>query len=691
MCTSISQTCLSKGRGYYFPPCHILDISGVWVLFDCPLDLSSLTVFSPLPVNSHDINNDKFSFSSQKFVGVESNEEKRGNSLIYAEPRYRTVKNLLSWNISFIDVVLISSPMGMLGLPFLTRNTGFSAKVYATEAATRIGQLLMEDLVNMHKEFRQCYGPESDAPRWMKWDKLEMLPLELKKTIFGADGTDFGCWMPLYSAADVKSCMLKVESLKYAEEICYNGTLIVKALASGLEIGSCNWRITGPRGSIVYISSSVFRSATAMNFDYEALQTSDVVVYSDFSSQNALEQVVNDEGCSGLTNYVSDSSADVNSEFRSALLSTDDYSEEIDKLDFICSCSMDSIRAGGSILIPTGRLGIILQLLERFELNLTSENMKVPIFVISSVAEELMAYTSIIPEWLCEQWQDRLYSGQPLFTHMEMLKDGRLYLFPAIHSVDLLKIWQEPCIVFCPHWSLRLGPVTHLLRRWRGDQNSLLVMEEGVDANLALLPFKPIAMKVLQCSFLSGMRLQKSLLLLKILQPRHVLFPEIFRRHIVTLEASFSSSFYQENEELHIPYTDSNSRLYIDVDLARQLKYTKLEEQNVDISRLKGKLMVEQARYELCVEEHKHPQTRPVLHFGKIDLNYLVLELQKMGVDATVEVKGDSGSYNASVIRVSRPSTAVIEVTETQTLINAADEEVASLISQAARSILHCV
>lgn len=156
------------------------------------------------------------------------------------------------------------------------------------------------------------------------------------------------------------------------------------------------------------------------------------------------------------------------------------------------------------------------------------------------------------------------------------------------------------------------------------------------------------------------------------------------------MEASFSSSFYHENEMLHIPYTEENSRLYIDIDLARQLKYTTLKEQNVDISRLKGKLMVEQAQYKLCVE-HEHPQTRPVLHFGKINLNALVLELQKMGMDAAVEVKGDGGSCNASVIRVSKPSTVVIEVTEAQTLINATDEEVASLISQAVRSFLDCV
>lgn len=70
--------------------------------------------------------------------------------------------------------------------------------MYATEAASRIGQLMMEDLVNMHKEFRQFYGPEAGAPTWMKWDTLELLPLELKNTVFGADGTDFGCWMPLY-------------------------------------------------------------------------------------------------------------------------------------------------------------------------------------------------------------------------------------------------------------------------------------------------------------------------------------------------------------------------------------------------------------------------------------------------------------------------------------------------------------
>lgn len=51
------------------------------------------------------------------------------NDLIHAEPWYKTVTSLHLWNVNFIDVVLITSPMGMLGLPFLTRVDGFSAKV----------------------------------------------------------------------------------------------------------------------------------------------------------------------------------------------------------------------------------------------------------------------------------------------------------------------------------------------------------------------------------------------------------------------------------------------------------------------------------------------------------------------------------------------------------------------------------
>lgn len=55
----------------------------------------------------------------------------------------------------------------------------------------------------------------------------------------------------------------------------------------------------------------------------------------------------------------------------------DEYMEETEKFDFICSCSMDSIKAGGSVLIPIGGLSTILQLMEQFAVGLESENLKV--------------------------------------------------------------------------------------------------------------------------------------------------------------------------------------------------------------------------------------------------------------------------------------------------------------------------
>ncbi|KAL1096371.1 hypothetical protein V6Z11_D06G219400 [Gossypium hirsutum] len=348
---------------------------------------------------------------------------------------------------------------------------------------------MMEDLVSMHMELRQFYGPEdSSFLQWMRWEGLEVLPSELKKIASGTDCEELGAWMPLYSAVDVKDCMRKVQTLKYAEEACYNGTLVIKAFSSGLEIGTCNWTIN------------------------------------DFSTLDTTENMENDNTyCDPVTS--SNASDDLYNleEIAASLLKDDESMEEMEKLAFICTCAFDSVRAGGSVLVPIDRLGIVLCLLEQMSLLLESSSLKVPIYIISSVAEELLAFTNIIPEWLCKQRQEKLFSGEPLFAHVKLIKERKIHVFPAVHSVELLTNWQEPCVVFCPHWSLRLGPVVHLLRYWCSDPNSLLILESGDDANLALLPFKPMAMKVLQCSFLSGISLQKVQPLLKALQPKLLL------------------------------------------------------------------------------------------------------------------------------------------------------------------------
>jgi integrator complex subunit 9 len=97
--------------------------------------------------------------------------------------------------------------------------------------------------------------------------------------------------MEFLSAADVKDCILKINTLNYAQEACYNGTLVIKAFSSGVEIGSCNWILNGPKGDIAYLSSSCFFSAHAMTFDYRSLKRTSSLVYSDLSSLSDAQDI----------------------------------------------------------------------------------------------------------------------------------------------------------------------------------------------------------------------------------------------------------------------------------------------------------------------------------------------------------------------------------------------------------------
>ncbi|CAN6567158.1 unnamed protein product [Malus baccata var. baccata] len=472
--------------------------------------------------------------------------------------------------------------------------------------------------------------------------------------------------------------MQKFLRVKYAEETCYNSTLILKAFSSGLEIGSCNWTIKSPKGSVGFISSSIFDSAHAMNFDYHDLQGNDMMIYSDFSFLDAAEHVESDF----------DNASDCQ-ELAKSLLNIDDSLEERDKLTFICSCVIDSVKAGGSVLIPISRLGIILQLLEQISSSLDVLNLKVPMYIISSVAEELLAFTNIVPEWLCKERQEKLFCGEPLFAHVMLINEKKLHVFPTVHSPKLLMNWQEPCIVFSPHWNLRLGPAVHLLRRWCGDQNSLLILESGPDVELSLLPFKPMEMKVLQCSFLSGIRLQKVEALLKILEPKVVLLPEDLKPNSSSITNSFSTFHYRVNETLRIPSLKDNSELEMATDLATQFKWRNLKQGNMKMTRLNGEFFVDHGRQRLLSGNLESSESRPLVHWGSPSLEKLLLVLSTRGIKATLgEAPSGSESRSASLVHVHHPNQALVEVRETITVISTADESLASIIFEAIGSVL---
>ncbi|XP_020539093.1 integrator complex subunit 9 isoform X2 [Jatropha curcas] len=700
-------TCLSKGNGFHLPPCYIVHASGFRILLDCPLDLSALTIFSPVPAdfcpivlegssNSPVYDSLNTGLETQKRCKIEKPLDAK--NLIYAEPWYKTAKNLQFWDPSSIDIVLISSTMGMLGLPFLTRSKGFSAKIYTTEATARLGQLMMEDLVSMHNEFRNFYGPtEFDSPQWMKWEELELLPSSLGEVALGKDGSELGSWMPLYRSVDVHDCMQKVQTLKYAEAACHNGALVIKAFSSGLEIGSCNWTVEGPEENFACVSSSIFVSAHAMEFDYRALQGKDLILYSDFSA--VIEDVEHhDNDSSPTTNNLSTiSDEDNQKELNECLLSNDESLLESEKLAFICSCVVDSVTAGGSVLFPLNRLGIVLQLLEQIPISLESSDLKVPIYIISSIAAELLAFTNIIPEWLCKLRQEKLFSGEPLFSHIELMKGKKLHVFPDLHSPNLITNWREPCIIFAPHWSLRLGPLVHLVRRWSGDQNSLLVLEDRLDADMALLPFKPIAMKVLQCSFISGIQMRKAQPLLSVLQPKTVVLPEDLKPKVNDSKSSshsFSVFYYNENETLDIQSLKDSFGVEIATDLATSFSWRKLKQNNMDVTRLDGQLFINDKKHQLLLGDKvlDSSESRPLLQWGLLDMEKLLALLSKMGINGSIEQRtSDAESEIVRIIQIHNPNKALIEARATSTVISTCDENLGSQIFQAISSLLDAI
>lgn len=391
-------------------------------------------------------------------------------------------------------------------------------------------------------------------------------------------------------------------------------------------------------------------------------------------------------------------------EAKNCLIDSNDIMEETEKINFICSCVMDSLNEGGSVLIPIGQPGIMLMLLEQISQSVESLNLQVPIYIISPTAKEMLAFTNAVPEWLCKTRQEKLFCGEALFSHVELMREKKLHSFPLLHSSELLTMWKEPCIVFSSHWSLRLGPVVHFLRRWHADNRCLLILEEGVDAEDALLPFRILAIKVLQCSFLSGLKLDKIQPLLAVLQPKLVLFPEGMRFLSSTSIKEEENNqnlpflYYSQNVTVHVPKFRENIEAHLATNLAFQLRPRKLALKQKDVALAKltgGRLLLSSGKYLLVYSKEKPVPNKPArLYWGRLDPARLLSALQKKGIDGSLVLPKDEGTGSPDpdnmvyTIQLSAlDDNAVIRTSTSKTVICCADETMAAKIFGAVGSV----
>ncbi|CAM0884250.1 unnamed protein product [Alopecurus aequalis] len=669
-------TCLAtpgSGGGYHTPASHLLELEGLRLLLDCPIDLTALTAFAPVP------------------LGVDSGD---AGDLIRAVPYYWSPAAVAAAKAGGVDAVLVSSATGMLGLPFLTRLPSFAnTKIYVTEVAARMGKLMMVELVEMHSEFVSYYGPDMDGtPKWMEGEKLGKLLSVLQKIVIEDEGNDLSPLMPLYSAANIEECMQKTQPIKYRQEVCFNGMLMLKASSSGLELGNCAWSLKGPRASITYLPSTVFVSAHALDCDYNSLKENDVILFSDFSSLNIMDEDTENLGENAMLCDDSMSRDDGVDEDENVqiLCKNDDIAEEIERISFICTCITDAIKSGGSVLVPVGRLGVILLILEHISENLHSFDTKVPIFMISGAAEKTIAFTNAVPEWLCKPRQEKLFSGEALFGHVELFKDGKLFMFPHLYSKGLLAAWKEPCVVFCPDWGLRHGTVAHLLRRWHADKRNLLVLEQGVDAELALKPSMPVSMQVLECSFLSGIKLAKINPLLAVLKPKLALFPEELKSRCPPKEdAPWSFLYYAKGKTIEVPNTREDFEVRLAANVAFGLQPRQLDG-TIAVARLRAKLQLSNGQYLLVAPEDRsddQSKRQLLLHWGAVDAGRVLSALQEKGITCAFGEDDDGSVGCERSILVTSPGEALVKMTSEKTVICCDDESTAKQIYDAIGSV----
>jgi len=77
--------------------------------------------------------------------------------------------------------------------------------------------------------------------------------------------------------------------------------------------------------------------------------------------------------------------------------------------------------------------------------------------------------------------QRKVYLPEDPFPHAQLVKDGRLRHFKALHNISELK---QPSIIFCGHPSLRFGDVVHLVETFASNPMNTIIFTGRYDYDI---------------------------------------------------------------------------------------------------------------------------------------------------------------------------------------------------------------
>lgn len=313
-------------------------------------------------------------------------------------------------DFSEIDVILISNYLNMLALPYITEKTHFKGVVYATEPTLQIAKFFLEELV----EYVEIAPKANRANKWKEFRELHNLNnlnLELSPLK----------WKKLFDIDDVNKSLARVHIAGFDQKIDVYGALEISPISSGFCLGSANWIMTTGMEKISYISGSSTLTTQAKPINQNSLKNSDVIIMS------GLTQAPHINPDAILGDLCLNVGGDKKKQKKSQKI--------LFQNSFFYFFPVLTLRNNGTVLIPCYPSGVIYDLFEILSQKLDESGLStIPMFFISPVAENSLAYSNILAEWLSSTKQNKVYIPDEPFPHANLVKNARLKFFKHIFS-----------------------------------------------------------------------------------------------------------------------------------------------------------------------------------------------------------------------------------------------------------------
>lgn len=531
-------------------------------MLDCGLDMTSALSFLPLPLipSSRLFNLPTWTPRNVSDPLLEGElRECAGHVFIDSCPEFCLPEDGII-DFSEVDLILISNYQNMMALPYITENTGFKGFVYATEPTLQIGRMFMEELVTYIERTPKIRV----ASRWKQANILKNLPPTL------CDSIKPRSWKQLYTMKEINSCLSKVQVVGFAEKLDVYGAMKVSAVSSGYCLGSCNWIIWSAHEKIGYISASSTLTTHPKSLEQPPLKNCDVLFLSSLT--------------------------------QTPLANPDSMLGEL------CVTAAVTVKSGGNVLIPCYPSGITFDLFECLSAQLESGgHMNVPMYFLSPVADNTLAYSNILAEWLSTSKQSKVYSAEEPFPHASLIRSGRIKSFSSLTAESFSQEFRTPCIVFAGHPSLRFGDSVHFMELWANSSNNAVIFTEPDFPYLeAIAPYQPLAMKALYYPIDTSLSFNQANKLIRELKPHHLLLPEQYtvppvqyrHRTDLIIDTDYNIIPFKRGDVIQVPIRRRYERIDMDSEFAGSLMPLEVKP-GISVVTVTGELHVKNNKYEL--------------------------------------------------------------------------------------------